>query len=166
MWCVCLSFFRIFARSRFLFFLFSLLRLPDCLCVHCSTPKSFCKYETIPKFLVERKTKLCNLYKKQGRNRSKFAKKKLRKGIDKGEIKWYNNWAVNERRQRTQLNRVNRKKLEKSFKKVLTKRSGCDIIYRLSTRGDSELAHWKLNNKNVLKRLRKFFWIFLKSLLR
>ena len=89
--------------------------------------------------------------------------KNFAKPLDKLDLMWYNK-KVAERTAAIAKASLKRawKKFKKLLKNLLTKTSGCDIINRLSTRRRAKIAHWKLNN-NVLKRLRKFFWILKRS---
>ena len=65
--------------------------------------------------------------------------------VDKGRERWYTHKAFE--KEGGCAGRSVQKKLEKSFKKVLTKAGRGDIMYRLSQGSE---APWKLNNKTTL----------------
>ena len=101
-----------------------------------------------------------------------FVKKTLKKGVDKGRYIVYNKQADevrdktwgqkekswDERKLREQSFEKTSKKLEKSFKKVLTKGFESDIITKLSRKAVAR-SSLKIEQQDK-QRLRKFFWIF------
>ena len=75
--------------------------------------------------------------------------KKVKKGIDKEEEKWYNNKAVGESVKQKQSSSQGWKKLKKVLENPLTNRQQSDIINKLSTERLQRIAHWKLNNNKM-----------------
>ena len=85
--------------------------------------------------------------------------KSFEKPLDKRKRKWYNKQVAE-----TELSKRKpvKKKLKKSFEKPLDKGKRMWYNKQAAEKAASKIAHWKLNN-NVLKRLRKFFWIYKSS---